>query len=75
MKASGNVELRMHDKLRAVELLMRHLGMLNEDTQVTSLDVNINGGLAQQIAMLAGATLADIEKQIAADAQRKIDES
>ena len=39
----SSVQIRMHDKLKAIELLMRHLGMLSDDaSKDQKLEINVN---------------------------------
>jgi hypothetical protein len=75
INSAGKVEVRLHDKVRVAELLMRHLGMLQKDSSVTDIVVKVEGGLNSQISAMSGKSLAELEAQINEEANRKINEA
>jgi len=70
INSAGKVELKFHDKMKAVELSMRHLGMLNKDIPDTNVTVQIRGGIAEQVKALTEDPQAlheQLEDQIKAE--------
>jgi phage terminase small subunit len=75
INSAGKVEVKLHDKLKVAELLMRHLGMLNKDSVITDINVRVDGGLSKQIReMQESGRLEEMERQVMEEAQRKIGE-
>lgn len=64
-KDGGSTKIKRHDKVKALELLMRHLGMLNDKCNVTGPDggpVSVELGVSPAIAAALKALRGVIEE-------------